>query len=532
MGHRPQEPTEEADRLSTIRTFPGLQSQPVGFAWTRGPPAGAAFGVNRDARRRPLHSAAWRARAPFTPAHAAVRSSRAGWAAAPSAAPGGVWSRSRSATRPDRSAVSSLPRGTRRSPGTSPRSTRRTHRGSGPASPSSTASSAAASSQARWCSWPGSPGWGSPRSASSSPPARSETRRPILYVTGEESPEQLRLRAERLAELPRDLLVLAETRVEALAEPWRDFAPAIVVIDSVQTLRTDRVESAPGSVAQVRESAALLAATAKLHGTALILVGHVTKEGLVAGPRVLEHMVDAVLSFEGDRSHAFRVLRATKNRYGSTQEVGVFAMTGAGLEAVENPSELFLAERRVGAPGSCIVPLVEGSRPMLVEIQALVAPAGYGPARRTCLGIDDARVALLLAVLDRRTDVDFVSRDVYVNAAGGVRVGEPGADLGVALSLVSSRLDLPLPPDAAACGEVGLGGEVRRVGRIDLRIREAARLGFRRVLMPEGVSTGGINADAEPVPVRDVADAVAWLREAASTDGKGDVSEPYLTALA
>jgi len=354
--------------------------------------------------------------------------------------------------------------------------------------------------------------------------ARSETRRPILYVTGEESPEQLRLRAERLAELPRDLLVLAETRVEALAEPWRDFAPAIVVIDSVQTLRTDRVESAPGSVAQVRESAALLAATAKLHGTALILVGHVTKEGLVAGPRVLEHMVDAVLSFEGDRSHAFRVLRATKNRYGSTQEVGVFAMTGAGLEAVENPSELFLAERRVGAPGSCIVPLVEGSRPMLVEIQALVAPAGYGTARRTCLGIDDGRVALLLAVLDRRTDVDFLSRDVYVNAAGGVRVGEPGADLGLALALVSSRLDLPLPPDAAACGEVGLGGEVRRVGRIDLRIREAARLGFRRVLMPEGVSTGGINADAEPVPVRDVADAVAWLREAARTAGNGAVS--------
>jgi DNA repair protein RadA/Sms len=347
--------------------------------------------------------------------------------------------------------------------------------------------------------------------------ARAAPPRPILYVTGEESPEQLRLRAERLAVLPRDLLVLAETRVEALAAPWRDFAPAIVVIDSVQTLRTDRVESAPGSVAQVRESAALLAATAKAHGTALVLIGHVTKEGLIAGPRVLEHMVDAVLSFEGDRSHAFRVLRATKNRYGSTQEVGVFAMTGAGLEAVENPSELFLAERRVGAPGSCIVPLVEGSRPMLVEIQALVAPAGYGTARRTCLGIDDGRVALLLAVLDRRTDVDFLSRDVYLNAAGGVRVGEPGADLGVALALVSSRLDLPLPPDAAACGEIGLGGELRRVGRIDLRIAEAARLGFRRLLLPEGAPAAGLPAGAERIPVRDVADAVAWLRRAAGT---------------
>jgi DNA repair protein RadA/Sms len=347
--------------------------------------------------------------------------------------------------------------------------------------------------------------------------ARAATHRPILYVTGEESPEQLRLRAERLAELPRDLLVLAEMRVEALAEPWRDLAPGIVVIDSIQTLATSRVESAPGSVAQVRESAALLSATAKTHGTVLILIGHVTKEGLIAGPRVLEHMVDAVLSFEGDRGHVFRVLRASKNRFGSTQEVGVFAMTGAGLEAVENPSELFLAERRASAPGSCIVPIVEGTRPFLVEIQALVAPAGYGTARRTSLGIDDARLALLLAVLDRRTGVDFLSRDVYLNAAGGIRIGEPGADLGAALALVSSRLDLPLPPDAAACGEIGLGGEIRRVGRLDLRVREAVRLGYRRVLVPEGAPGEALPEGAEPVPVRDVAAAVAWLREESPT---------------
>jgi DNA repair protein RadA/Sms len=342
--------------------------------------------------------------------------------------------------------------------------------------------------------------------------ARAGTPRPVLYVTGEESPEQLRLRAERLAELPCDLLVLAETQVEALADPWRDFAPGIVVVDSIQTLATSRVESAPGSVAQVRESAALLAATAKSHGTVLILIGHVTKEGLIAGPRVLEHMVDAVLSFEGDRSHAFRVLRASKNRFGSTQEVGVFAMTGTGLEAVENPSELFLAERRAGAPGSCIVPIVEGTRPMLVEIQALVAPAGYGTARRTCLGIDDGRLALLLAVLDRRTDVDLLSRDVYLNAAGGVRVGEPGADLGAALALVSSRLDLALPADAAACGEVGLGGELRRVARLDLRVREAVRLGYRRVLVPAGAPPETLPEGADPIPVRDLAAAVAWLR--------------------
>src|SRR5262245_62525291 len=308
--------------------------------------------------------------------------------------------------------------------------------------------------------------------------------RPVLYVAGEESPEQVRLRANRLPALPEALAVLPETCVEALAEPWRETQPALVLVDSVQTLRSERVESAPGSVAQVRECAALLAATAKTHGTALVLVGHVTKEGTLAGPRVLEHLVDVVLSFEGERGHAFRLLRATKNRFGSTQEVGVFTMGERGLDAVENPSELFLAERHAGAPGSCIVPVLEGSRPMLLEVQALVAPAGYGTARRTCLGIDDARVALLLAVLDRRSDVDLLSRDVYVNVAGGVRVAEPAADLAVALALASSRLDLPLPADVAACGEIGLGGEIRRVARLEERLREATRLGYGRVLVP------------------------------------------------
>ena len=337
--------------------------------------------------------------------------------------------------------------------------------------------------------------------------------RAILYVTGEESAEQVRLRADRLSGFPADLLVLPETHVESLAAPWQEAAPAIVIVDSVQTLRSDRVESAPGSVAQVRESAAVLAAAAKQQGAALVLVGHVTKEGAIAGPRVLEHLVDVVLGFEGDRSHPFRLLRASKNRFGSTQEVGVFSMGGEGLEGVANPSELFLAERRVGAPGSCIVPLLEGTRPMLVEVQALVAPAGYGTARRTSLGVDDARLALLLAVLDRRSDVDVLSRDVYVNVAGGVRCGEPGADLGIALALVSSRLDLPLPQDVAACGELGLGGEVRRVSRSDLRVREAARLGFRRVLLPDAVAAEArAPAGAELVPVGDLAAAVAWLR--------------------
>ncbi len=332
---------------------------------------------------------------------------------------------------------------------------------------------------------------------------------PLLYVTGEESLEQVRLRAGRLGDVPAGLLALAETRVESLAGPWREAAPRAVLIDSIQTMHTDRIESAPGSVAQVRESAALLSATAKANGTALILVGHVTKEGTLAGPRVLEHLVDVVLTFEGDRGHPFRMLRASKNRYGSTQEVGVFTMGEKGLIAVENPSELFLAERRVGAPGSCIVPTMEGSRPMLLEVQALLAPAGYGTARRTCLGIDDQRVALLLAVLDRRSNVDLLSQDVYVNVTGGVRVSEPASDLAVALAMVSSRLDIPVPGDVAACGEIGLGGELRRVGRIEHRIREAERLGFRRVLVPAGAA--GMIGSATAIGIDNVAEAVEWL---------------------
>ena len=306
--------------------------------------------------------------------------------------------------------------------------------------------------------------------------------------------------------------MLAETRLEALVGPWSELQPRLVVIDSIQTLHTDRIESAPGSVAQVRECAARLAATARSHGTAVVLVGHVTKDGALAGPRVLEHLVDVVLSFDGDRRHALRLLRALKNRFGSTQEVGVFQMLAAGLQGVENPSELFLAERVHDAPGSCIVPLLEGTRPMLVEVQSLVAPAPYGSPRRSCLGIEDARLALLLAVLDRRSDVDLLSQDVYANATGGVRVSEPAADLGLALAIASSRLDRPVPPDVVACGEVGLGGEIRRASRIDLRAREAARLGFRRILVPRGAAAEAQGAGVEVVPLANVAEAVAWLR--------------------
>jgi DNA repair protein RadA/Sms len=345
----------------------------------------------------------------------------------------------------------------------------------------------------------------------------------VLYVAGEESPEQIRLRADRLASLPGSLVVLAETCVEAIAEPWRETQPLLVLVDSVQTLRSERVESAPGSVAQVRECAAILAATAKAHGAALVLVGHVTKEGAIAGPRVLEHLVDVVLQLEGDGFHAFRLLRAHKNRFGSTQEIGVFQMGGAGLEAVANPSALFLAERRPGAPGSCIVPWLEGSRPMLIEIQALVAPAGYGTPRRTAIGVDDARLALLLAVLDRRARVDLSNRDVYASAVGGVRIRDPGADLALALALASSRLDLALPADAAACGEVGLGGEIRRVARLDARVAEAARLGFRRLLVPAGARDAlSPPRGARLVPVADLAEAVAFLASTGVHDSGSD----------
>ena len=355
----------------------------------------------------------------------------------------------------------------------------------------------------------------------------------VLYVSGEESPEQIRLRAARLPTLPGSLLVLAETRVEAIADAWRAHAPALVLVDSIQTVQSERVESAAGSVAQVRESAADLIALAKQTGAVLILVGHVTKEGLLAGPRVLEHLVDVVLAFEGDRGQSFRVLRAAKNRFGSTLEVGVFSMGETGLTGVANPSELFLAERRGDAPGSCVTAVLEGTRPLLLEVQALVAPAGYGTARRTAIGFDDGRLALLLAVLARRGGVDALAMDVYLNVTGGMRIGEPAADLAVVLALASSRLDVALPPDVVAVGEVGLGGEVRRVGRVDARVQEAARLGFTRALVPRAAHerlhakpagspaakpSGSSNrAGAELVPVDDVAQAVRWLRLGATT---------------
>ena len=311
--------------------------------------------------------------------------------------------------------------------------------------------------------------------------------RPVLYVSGEESLQQIRLRGERLGTLSPGLHLAAETDAEAALDHARKLRPRTLAVDSIQTLALPGLESAPGSVTQVREVGHRLATYAKETGTPVILVGHVTREGSIAGPRVLEHLVDAVLFFEGDRSHAYRVLRAHKNRFGSTNEIGVFEMKAEGLVEVPNPSSLFLAERPRGASGSAVAAVMNGSRPLLVEVQALVADAGgAGSARRTAIGVDAGRVALLVAVLERKQRLVLVNKDIYVSVAGGGALQEPAGDLAVAAALVSSLLDRPVPADTLVLGEVGLAGEVRAVSQIDQRLAEAAQLGFTRCVLPEG----------------------------------------------
>jgi len=323
-------------------------------------------------------------------------------------------------------------------------------------------------------------------------------RRPVLYVSGEESLQQIRLRGERLGTLSSALHLAAETDALVALEHARKLRPRALAIDSIQTLALPGLESAPGSVTQVREVGHRLAAFAKDSGTPVILVGHVTKEGSIAGPRVLEHLVDTVLFFEGDRSHTYRVLRAHKNRFGSTNEIGVFEMKSEGLVEVPNPSALFLAERPQNASGSAVVAVMNGSRPLLVEVQALVADStAAGSPRRTAIGVDPARVALLTAVLERKERIALSDKDIYVSVAGGGTLPEPAGDLAVAAALVSSLRDRPLPADMVVLGEVGLAGEVRAVGQIDQRLAEAAQLGFSRCVLPEGnrarASTGALD---------------------------------------
>jgi len=306
-----------------------------------------------------------------------------------------------------------------------------------------------------------------------------------LYLSGEESPQQIKLRAERLSIHAEKLFLLTGTCIEHLFERMDELQPKLLVVDSIQTVYTETLPSAPGSVGQVREVSTRLLNWAKKTGIPTFLIGHVTKDGAIAGPKVLEHLVDTVLYFEGDNSHAFRILRAVKNRYGATNEIGVFEMKDAGLEPVGNPSRIFLEERPEGASGSVVIPCLEGTRPLLLEIQALVGPSPLGMPRRTAIGVDHNRISLLVAVLGKRMGIEMGDQDIFVNVAGGLRVDEPAADLGIVSAMISSFLDRPVDKNLVVFGEVGLAGEIRGVSQPELRIKEARKLGFTRCVIPK-----------------------------------------------
>jgi DNA repair protein RadA/Sms len=324
----------------------------------------------------------------------------------------------------------------------------------------------------------------------------------VLYISGEESIDQIRLRAARLGLTNAPMDLAAATQLGDILESFKRFPDAaLVVIDSIQTMWTDGVDSAPGSVTQVRAAAFELIRAAKTQGFALMLVGHVTKEGALAGPRVLEHMVDVVLHFEGDRGHQFRILRGVKNRFGATDEIGVFEMTGGGLAEVANPSALFLAERRGNVSGSAVFAGLEGSRPVLVEIQVLLAANPGGSPRRSVIGWDSGRLSMLLAVLETRCGMKLAMNDVYLNVAGGLRVTEPAADMAVAAALISAATDVPTDPEMVFFGEIGLSGELRQVAQAELRLKEAAKLGFARAACPKRVA-GGAGRQSVPAGLR------------------------------
>jgi DNA repair protein RadA/Sms len=312
----------------------------------------------------------------------------------------------------------------------------------------------------------------------------SRTGGPVLYVSGEESERQIKLRGERLGISGGGLFVLGETSLERILEHVETLKPAALVVDSVQTIYSARFNSAPGSISQVREVATQLLFLAKGRGITIFLIGHVTKDGSLAGPKSLEHIVDTVLYFEGEKQQHHRIVRAVKNRFGAVSEMGVFEMTGTGLQAVPNPSALFLSERVEGSPGSAVVATLEGSRPMLVEVQALVSPTAFGTPRRMSIGLDANRTTLLLAVLEKRVGLELLGDDVFVSVAGGLEVAEPAVDLAVAAAVASSFRNRPVPARTVLIGEVGLAGEVRGVGQVGLRIREAAQMGFDRCILP------------------------------------------------
>ncbi len=343
--------------------------------------------------------------------------------------------------------------------------------------------------------------------------ARFEKLGKVLYVTGEESRAQVRVRAQRLGIKNLDsLFVLAETDLEAVTKAVTEFNPPVLIVDSIQTIYHPDITSAPGSVSQVRECSAKLAQLAKLTGTAVFIVGHVTKDGIAAGPKVLEHIVDTVLQLEGERHYAFRILRAYKNRFGSTNEIGIFEMQETGLVEVENPSEIFLSERSYGASGSTVTAAIEGTRPILLEVQALVTPTGYAVPQRTSTGLDYRRLSIILAVVEKRMGIKLGGFDVFLNIAGGVKIDEPAVDLASAISVISSYKDVPVDSSTLVIGEVGLAGEVRSVSQIERRVQEAAKLGFKRAVVPHANFKGAKSKlDIQIVEVQKISEAVKLL---------------------
>lgn len=335
----------------------------------------------------------------------------------------------------------------------------------------------------------------------------------ILYVTGEESRAQIRVRAERLGITDlTNFFVLSEIDLESIVKAVTDFNPRVLIVDSIQTVYHPEVISAPGSVSQVRECSAKLAQLAKLTGTAVFVIGHVTKDGIAAGPKVLEHIVDAVLQLEGERHYAFRILRANKNRFGSTNEIGIFEMRETGLVEVENPSEIFLSERSYGASGSTVTAAIEGTRPILLEIQALVTPTGYSVPQRTSTGFDYRRLSIIIAVVEKRLGLKLGGFDVFLNVAGGVKVDEPAIDLAAAVSVISSYKDVPVDSSTIVIGEVGLAGEVRSVSQIERRVQEAAKLGFKKAIVPRANFKGAKSKlEIEIVEVQKISEAMKLL---------------------
>jgi DNA repair protein RadA/Sms len=333
----------------------------------------------------------------------------------------------------------------------------------------------------------------------------------ILYISGEESLRQIKLRAERLRVTGEDFLVLAETNLDAILRAVDEQKPDLVVVDSIQTVYRPELDSAPGSISQVRESTAVLLRHAKSSNIPMVVVGHVTKDGVIAGPRVLEHMVDTVLQFEGDHHHTYRIVRGLKNRFGSTNEIGIFEMREDGLREVTNPSEVFLSDRSHGISGSCVSSSLEGTRALLIEVQALVTPSNYGTPQRTVSGVDGRRVSLLLAVLEKRFGMHMGQYDVFVNIAGGVRIDEPAIDLAVCAAIVSSARDTVIDHGTAVVGEVGLGGEVRSVGQVEKRVIEAEKLGFKRIIVPRGALSDKKKRGIEVVHVDLLAEAMEKL---------------------